>query len=253
MQTEYVYRYMSKEEFVDVIKNHRLTLKYPGNWPDKLEAFFLKIFETEEACVELIRKYQNIYPNYSEMDIKSDFQIISALLVRARCQCWTKNKDDMRMWTERPNETICISIKRETFERMGIKHSVVSYKPEITIDGILDSFVSAERWVPKLIAEKKKDDFEYENEVRIYKLPIDCDFRGCGIIADSLSDYLTQNYRWLKDRFKQEDEKIEFNPRDICEVLIHPKASIEFIEEIQKLCDDYLQSDMRVESSKLLG
>lgn len=61
MQTEYVYRYMSKDEFVDIIQNQKLTLKYPGNWPDKLEIFFLKSFETKEACTELIKQYQKIY------------------------------------------------------------------------------------------------------------------------------------------------------------------------------------------------
>ena len=46
---------MSYAEFLDIIRFQKLTLKYPGLWPDKLEALFLKHFESEiQSFVERI-------------------------------------------------------------------------------------------------------------------------------------------------------------------------------------------------------
>ena len=97
VNNDYVYRYMRYTEFLDIIRFNRLTLRYPGLWPDKLEALFLKCFENETKLNELCSVYHGKHTGYSVCDVKSDFQILSSLLIKFRCQCWTYKEDDLVM------------------------------------------------------------------------------------------------------------------------------------------------------------
>lgn len=114
VNNDYVYRYMRYTEFLDIIRFNRLTLRYPGLWPDKLEALFLKCFENETKLNELCSVYHGKHTGYSVCDVKSDFQILSSLLIKFRCQCWTYKEDDLVMWNERNSqETVRICVNKQ--------------------------------------------------------------------------------------------------------------------------------------------
>ena len=55
---KYIYRYMNYNEFLDILRFNRLTLRYPGQWPDKFEMLFLKCFENETELNRLSSTYQ---------------------------------------------------------------------------------------------------------------------------------------------------------------------------------------------------
>lgn len=181
---KFIYRYMSYNEFLDIIRFKRLTLRYPGRWPDKLEMLFLRCFENEEELNRLSSAYHNKLTNYSEYDVKSDFQIMSAILIKTRCQCWTYKEDDLVMWNERnSNETVRICINKESLDKYEneedggrIIHGDVSYLSEISCETLLDIF--AENRKISRLALMKKDVFSYEDEHRVMFLPTDYSFHG---------------------------------------------------------------------------
>ena len=239
---QYIYRYMSYNEFLDIVRFRRLTLRYPGVWPDKLELLFLRCFENDEYLNKLTTVYHKKIPNYSECDIKSDFQILSSVLIKTRCQCWTYKEDDLVMWNERnSNETVRICVKKESFDKYEkacdegeIIHRDISYQPKITCENLFDSFIE-DRKVPHFIFAKK-DVFEYEHEHRLALFPKDHFFHTSSY-GNTVSECLQRHFFGIKSEFGMFEKYFVFNINDIENVKVNPNASNAFADLVKYDCN----------------
>ena len=167
---------MSYAEFLDIFTHERLTFKYPGHWPDQLEMKFLKSFEDIKELDRAVKAYKHLNPDYSGFHIKSDFQVISSLLVDTRCQCWTHKEDDLVLWNDRnSNETVRIAVATNIFDDYPIQslnhrqykiiHKDVNYVPRVNYKKLVCAFEKSGR-VPSSLVIMKKTIFKYEKEHR---------------------------------------------------------------------------------------
>lgn len=241
VNNDYVYRYMRYTEFLDIIRFNRLTLRYPGLWPDKLEALFLKCFENETKLNELCSVYHGKHTGYSVRDVKSDFQILSSLLIKFRCQCCTYKEDDLVMWNERNSqETVRICVNKQNldkyeqaFDEGKIIHRDVSYCSKVSIDTLLDIFMK-NRVVPELIL-MKKDVFSYEDEHRLMFMPNDYSFHTSSY-GDTLSECLQRHFYGIKAEFGLFERYLSFDINDIENVKVSPYALDDFASLVENDC-----------------
>ncbi len=238
---KYIYRYMNYNEFLDILRFNRLTLRYPGQWPDKLEMLFLKCFENETELNRLSSTYQNKLPNYSVFDVKSDFQILSAILIKTRCQCWTYKEDDLVMWNERnSNEAVRICINKASLDKYEkacdegrIIHRDISYHSEVSCETLLKSFAK-NRKIPQFVLIKK-DVFSYEDEHRVVFLPPNHFFHTASY-GYTLSECLQRHFYGIKGEFGTLDRHLSFDINDIEDVKVNPNASGAFTDLVKSDC-----------------
>lgn len=236
-----IYRYMRYTEFLDIIRFNRLTLRYAGLWPDKLEMLFLRCFENEAEINRLSSIYLERYTNYSEYDVKNDFQILSSLLIKSRCQCWTYNEDDLVMWNERSSqETVRICVNKQSLDKYEkaldngkIIHRDISYCSKVSIETLFDAFMK-NRKVPELIIIKK-DVFSYENEHRLVLVPNDYSFHTSSY-GNTLCECLQRHFYGLKAEFGLSDRYLNFDINDIENVKVSPYASDNFASLVENDC-----------------
>ncbi|MBR0466068.1 MAG: hypothetical protein IJJ40_01045 [Clostridia bacterium] len=240
-KSNYIYRYINYSEFLDILINNRLLLKYPGNWPDKLEMLFLKSFETARELDKLSMEYRRKYLNYSIEDTKSDFKIISSLLIRTRCQCWTYKEDDLNLWNDRHcNESVRIGVNKNIFDHYKsessrhLVHKDVIYTPSVNYQGVVNKFAKGGRQITDLVTIKKSV-FEYEHEHRLVLLP---DNYGCSThsYGDTLSENLHRYFLGVKSEFGSQGEYISFDPHNIVSVKASPYSSDEFSRLVENDC-----------------
>ncbi len=239
-----IYRYMSYAEFQDILTFNRLTLKYPGHWPDKLESLFLKCFESEVELEKLRIIYKRYHPDYKESDLSSDLRIMASLLIRTRCQCWTYKEDDLVMWNERvSNESVRLRVESNSFEKYQeqehgkLVHDDVDYKAEVTKEIILDDFESFDRVIRRFVLIKKQV-FKYEDEHRLVLLP---ERYECPVIesSSSLIEQLQRSFYAMLSRDGLADKSIKFEVRDILGVKVNPNARKEFTKIVEQDCKRY--------------
>jgi len=239
--SDLIYRYMSYSEFLDILFFNRLTMRYPGNWPDKLEALFLKSFEKQKEINKLADEYGKIYPNYSLLDTISDFQIISSVLIKSRCQCWTHKENDLVLWNERKgNESVRIGVREELFDKYDVQgkgvlvHRDVKYIPKVIYKTIINLFVEADRRVTDFVTVKKNV-FKYENEHRLVLLPNDHSF-STPSYGDTLSEALSRHFLGTKSEFGLQDKYIVFDPQNIVSVKSSPYSTDAFSKLVEVDC-----------------
>lgn len=235
---------MSYCEFIDTIRFCRLTLRYPGLWQDKLESLFLKSFESDDKINKLAKIYEEKYPSYSIYDIKSDFQIISSLLIKTRCQCWTYKEDDIIMWNERNSNlsvrigvpVCCFDKYEKNSEKRRLIHRDVNYLPKVNISTLLDCFVK-DRVITELVLTKKMV-FMYEDEHRLILLPENHSF-STPTYGNTLSECLRRHFYGTKDEFGLLDEHFAFDIKDIINVKVNPNATDDFAKLVQMDCEQF--------------
>ena len=235
-----VYRYMRYTEFLDIIRFQRLTLKYPGLWPDKLEALFLKHFENDDNVKKVIDIYKSKYDSYTLDDIKSDLQIISSVLIKTRCQCWSHKEDDLIMWNERGgSEIVRIAVPKKSFDKYrecGLIHRAINYVAKVDLNQLLERFVK-DRIVTEFILMKKSV-FEYEDEYRIVLLPQNHNF-SFSSYGNNLSEFLCRHFHGLKSEFKLAEKYLPFDAHDIMNVKISPYAMDNFSKLVKADCEQF--------------
>lgn len=235
-----VYRYMSYAEFLDIIRFNRLTLKYPGIWPDKLEALFLKHFESDDNVKKVIEIYKNKYKSFPLDDVKNELQIISAVLIKTRCQCWTHKEDDLVMWNERNgSEFVRIAVMKKSFDKYreyGLVHRAINYVEKVDLNKLLDHFAN-ERIVTEFVLMKKSI-FKYEDEYRLVLLPKDYFFKTHSY-GDSLPEFLCRHFHGLRSQFGLIDSHLDFDIHDIKDVKISPYATDNFSKLVEADCKQY--------------
>ena len=236
-----VYRYMRYTEFLDIIRFQRLTLKYPRLWPDKLEALFLKHFENDDNVKKVIDIYKSKYDSYTLDDIKSDLQIISSVLIKTRCQCWSHKEDDLVMWNERGgSEIVRIAVPKKSFDKYrecGLIHRAINYVAKVDLNQLLERFVK-DRIVTEFILMKKSV-FEYEDEYRIVLLPQNHNF-SFSSYGNNLSEFLCRHFHGLKSEFKLAENYLPFDAHDIMNVKISPYAMDNFSKLVKADCEQFV-------------
>lgn len=147
---------------------------------------------------------------------------------------------------------ICISVNKDSLEKEGIKYDDIEYKKEINIEGLTESFIESDRWLIKLLLEKKEC-FSYEKECRIYKPPTTSDvtmlFRSG---KTTIEDRVMMNYLWVKNKLGTDNDYLPFSIEHINTVQVHPSSSREFEEDIEELCKQYLSLEKFIGRSKIL-
>lgn len=233
-------RYLSYSEFLDIVKFKRLCLKYPGNWPDRLEMFFLKNFDSNESTNDLFLKYKAVHCGYTDTQVYNDLQILSALLVKCRCQCWTHKEDDIHLWE---NRQVRIGIQIETLDEMKeqadgriLYHYDVNYVGEISNDLIINTFELNGRRLCNLV-KTKKSIFNYEDEHRLILCPKDSSFK---VSASGLtySEKLRNHFCGLLEEFIPNDCYIHFDSKKICDVKINPYSKDCFCRIVESDCSN---------------
>lgn len=247
-----LYRYMSFVEFVDILVNKRLTLKSPGNWEDKLENIFLKTVASEEGCTKLIELLNKKRSSEGNDNLVTDLQVITSKLLEVRCQCWTRNKDDLRMWQDRhSNKVVCVEVNEDSLKNNHLKYSNIRYKDEISVINEFESFEDENRWLIEFVLSKKKC-FSYENECRIYKGPTSSNVIGKFHWEGTDAERVWINYLYAVEKNKTEPIYVPFDVQDIISVQSHPSATDYFEKIVKKLCEEYLSIDRYIGRSKIL-
>lgn len=238
-----VYRYMQIEEFLNLIVNNKLILKYPGNWPDSLEDLFNKSFTNEECCNNLIDCYSRKY-NISIEDVKSDLAIISNLLLKSRCQCWSFDGNNQNLWEINNIRKIRVCVENDSLKKLNLCCDKVSYLDVIDISTLIDAFYSSNRNPFSMLFLKSKD-YSDEFEFRIVKYPKN-HFGSYYLCGESLTKALINNWVSLKESIGVEPIEIDYDKRNIKSVMVNPKADDAFATLVKEKCRDYLSNDVFV-------
>lgn len=236
---------MSYCEFLDILKQERLALKYPGKWPDNLEMLFLKQFDDRSKLNNLVENYAGLYPEYSNYDVKSDLQILTVLLMKTRCQCWTYKEDDLIMWNERNSqETVRIGVVKSSFDKYDnsrcgghVSHNDVNYVKRVSVESILKRFNDSGRKYPTFVLDKK-DVYSYESEHRVILSPNDY-FSNTQSHGNTIEEFLQRHFYGVQSEFNRTDKYIPFDIKNITDVKVNPYATEQFENLVKQDCEQF--------------
>lgn len=188
-----LYRYMSFESFVDIVQSKQLTFVSPiESWVDTYEGTLFKGLQNSsmlEAAADYIIKHG--------CDPDEPIENLDKRIKRVRCQCWTRAKDDIKMWSiySYNNKSIMVEIKEEVLSNMGkqVLHYPVNYIKNIDFFEELEQALSfpenkGERTKTRSIRvfRTKRSCYRHEKEVRLFiregdatdeKKPVKVDFK----------------------------------------------------------------------------
>lgn len=214
---ENVYRYISFENFVDIVINEKLTLVSPLSfWEDTYEGWLFRILQ---------QKYPGSLSNHFPQNHLQPIQLLGKRVV---AQCWTKNCDSVAMWSiySYSNKAVMIKTRRSKLDSIyGIKSSVdIEYN---------DTKQTAEDELRKMMQFnnpqtglslftpfiRKRTEFSHENEVRLFA------------VKEGFSDTNSKG------------ETLDLNITPVSEfidgVMVHPLAPAWYVNIVQTFCDRF--------------
>ena len=235
-----IYRYMRYTEFRYMLVYNSLIFRYPGNWPDQLEALILRYMRSKEKVTELVKYCRKIHPEWSEGDLGTGIAVMLTLMLKTRCQCWTKKEDDLVLWNDRNCiDSVCVGVKSSVFddypyEENRLKHRNIIYKEKVDLEALFEQFSMYERKLSVPLSVKKEV-FSYEDEHRLFLIPED---HGANYNAhgDTLEDFLIMHFNNIYDELGTEDEMAKFDINNIISVRTHPNSNKEFVKLVEHDC-----------------
>lgn len=214
---ENVYRYISFENFVDIVINEKLTLVSPLSfWEDTYEGW-------------LFRMLQEKYPDsQSNQFPHNSLQAIRLLSKSVVAQCWTKNCDTVAMWSiySYSNKAVMIKTRRSKFDSINGTTSFVDVEyndtKQIAEDELrkMMQFYNTQTGLG-LFAPfiRKRTAFSHENEVRLF----------------AAKDGLINT--------NSKGETLDLNIAPVSEfidgVMVHPLAPVWYVNIVQTFCDRF--------------
>ena len=212
-----VYRYISFENFVDVVINERLTLVSPLSfWEDTYEGWLFRMLQ---------QKYPDSQSNQFPQNALHAIQLLGKTVV---AQCWTKNCDSVAMWSiySYSNKAVMIKTRQSKLVSINGLTSFADVEYNDTKQTAKDELRKMMRFNhPKtglgLFTPfiRKRSEFAHENEVRVFAVkdgPINTNSKG---------------------------ETLEINIAPVSEfiegVMVHPLATDWYVNIVHSFCDRF--------------
>ncbi len=270
--SEKLYRYISFEDFINLVINHKDRFTCPSSWEDEYEGYLFSCMETREDIYNIVSElysswpsdyYPAIYMNCCRMWYIKNFTY---------AQCWSEHEETDAMWRCYSHGNKAIRIRtthdkllehaknifpeKESF-KVELKEVKYDLSKEITIKYQVSQMVDSQS-----IAEPyfhKRSVFEHEKEYRL--LITDNRFSKLHhnlVMGQELSEiekgikkkfeeeainYLTdkiwERIEELKTGYNKTNYRIE-NTENISVllegVMVHPLASKWYVELIEDIC-----------------
>ena len=211
-----LYRYMNVKKFKDLCYTSSLVFVNPlVHWEDYREGPLFQNLKSGKG----IKKLKKASMKYGAEE-KEAFKVIMSVAPRVRAQCWTHAKDDQGMWKEYGNDGVMISASLEGLRKIPFtkRYDVRYVDDPISIQEELDHIILEQGiHVSGLFLTKRRAEFAYEQEVRIFQTEgtVDC-----------------------HDRPDMIDVSVNLKNL-ISSVILHPNASTDTEEIVKNLCMNY--------------
>ena len=237
--SDYLYRYISFEMFVDMVQTQSLNFVLPSIWEDTYENFFL-------------HSYYNSLDSYNK-------QIAFAFENITYAQSWTELSESDAMWRiyNYNNKSLRLKISRSDAEKL----KNVFITPVIYENNPID-YKNSNEHIPsimlKVIAQKRTA-FEHEKEVRLIYVEKRTDseilsaVKAMAIIRavyDQSSKITLPDYNVCKDIIKESNDKFNLNESKKCQkvsfadipnfvkgILVNPHAPEWYVQTVKKYCE----------------
>lgn len=178
-----LYRYISFEDFVNLVVLKKDRYNYPANWDDGYEGFLFSNMETEEEIKTLVsimyndvcqKNYNAVIDNVLKM---ADYKYIT------RAQCWTTHAESDAMWRIYSYQNKAVRIKTNYDKLLAHAKELYPDNPVVLekiiydADKVMDvqsqnDLMRASRKVYETYLHKRPA-FSHESEYRILVGPID--------------------------------------------------------------------------------
>lgn len=269
-----LYRYISFENFTQIILFHRDRVTRPISWPDKTEGYLYQYLDNPAGQMKLL---EGLYFDFSHENIEvcmDTFLKLAHSYMWCYCQCWTETEEMELMWRANSygNRAIRIEADKEvilqilktyfpakgnTIFRNRIRYDVDRNKPMEQIKWLTESKIASEPFLHKL------KEYSYENEFRFIvqqnKL-----FGVISLFEQVIANELRRNQECLgsKELFLLMCEKVQkayetqqsirnipnsldftipdtLVPKYISGVTVHPDAPDWYVKYIGEICEKY--------------
>lgn len=166
-----LYRYISFEEFVDIVQNKKLSFVYPPEaWEDTYEGFLFRAIQTTQGKERILE----LLPSGAKKSFVKG-SLTEKTLSRVRYQCWSEAKDSIAMWSIYSNQkkALMICTSSETLEKLSYNDhyvgiSNITYVENPSIKAEIDEiFKKFKVFIPNIF-NTKRDGFAHEKEVRAH-------------------------------------------------------------------------------------
>ena len=162
-----LFRYMNIDKFTDLCDSSALTFVNPLKfWLDKREGPLFRSLKEGKG----IKKLEKESIKYGA-EKQEALRVILGVVPNVRAQCWTHAKDDPRMWREYGDYGVMIASSLESLRSIpSTKRYDVRYVDDpISIQSEIEHIVLKQGiHVSSLFLTKRKAEFAYEQEVRIF-------------------------------------------------------------------------------------
>lgn len=214
MEKEYLYRYIPFSSFVSLILSKTLFMSNPlKDWEDTYEGLIYQALKTDEGK-KRINQCLNKYTNDTE-EVKNNLEIY---VPNSRALCWSKNNNSIAMWSiySYNNEAVRIKVERDWFEKYDVIVKDIYYAPNnSSIEDEVKRVFNDDGYRISDIFGIKRKDFEYEEEVRIFRHfnpRVKVGEQDPNIHIDNISNFIQG-------------------------VMVHPKAKSSYVNTVKLLCD----------------
>lgn len=218
-----LYRYIPFESFIDLVQSKELTFVSPiTSWEDTYEGILYRAMKTSQGK----SKIQNIVKKQG-LEVFCDILSDDYAIYMLKCQCWSKQRDSVAMWSIYSNNNNSIMIKTNESKLKKLKYDSqnlstfhVKYIKDISLeDEILQATVDNSLDI-SMVFKTKRVAFQHEEEVRVF-------------VGGVLDLYDSKTYSEpIRVKIPSKIENF------IEEVLVHPKAADWYVKIIEKFCKD---------------
>lgn len=214
-----LYRYISLVEFLEIVMCKQLRLKRPCTWPDKYEGYLYNAL-TQESGRKHFAEALNTQ-GFTEDMLRLASQMVDLFTNQVYCTCCSTEYDSVLMWTayNYGNQSIMIDLDEEALYSLNANIQIRPVKYDLEgfgIDGYVKNFKTISESVgiisPESLLCHKRTCFSYEKEIRIILNDFNC--------ADKTTVVPIHALKQL-----------------ICNVLVHPLASDEYVRIIESICN----------------
>lgn len=175
-QIDYLYRFMSFEQFVDLVENEKLILVNPELWEDPYESFLFTKLKTLDGFKELVSAFETL--NIENIPVK--MSSIFAANNTTYAQSWSILPESDALWRiyDTNKSAVRIKVKFDKFQKLKednknyLSYSIIEYVNEINCINQTEqlykddnNFKSAKIVYPFCV---KRHAFAHEMEFRLF-------------------------------------------------------------------------------------
>ncbi len=271
-----LYRYISFEDFVNLVVLKKDRYNYPANWDDGYEGFLFSNMETEDEIKTLVSiMYKGIFSeNYNA--VIDNVLNMSKYKLTTHAQCWTTHAESDAMWQIYSYQNKAVRIKTN-YDKLLAHAKKIYPKNPVVLEEIIydaDKLMDVQSQIDLMRDSRKvyetylhkRPAFSHESEYRILVGPIDFiteadanTIKSCQRQVDvfvatvkpstdeiiikmtELLHYICNNS--IRKNILEEKKKYMLLMRDkhitdfIEGVMVHPNAEDWYVNIIKELCE----------------